>query len=578
MAFDANTKLMFKSGLQTTLDNLTSFVPGTFYLTEDTKRLYVGNKEGKADLLNSIVEFVPSLSKLEEASAAWNTDTLKKAHLNDLFYIQDSNILAVWAFKDGVYKWVQINPDTDTKLTSFESSVTASDNVATISSTVSASNGEAGGTINKAADVKISAGKKDGKNTVNVTASGTDTVVITGDTYSMSAAADGDNAKIALASALGQAGSEVSIVAGDNVTVAVENGGIKISSDKWVPLAKDSVLEVVDGKIGLQLKEGNEGIIIETAEQVGVYVGQGDNQSDKKFVALGGDLGTYTAEQIDAKIRNLNGMTYRSTVGPKNSATVSASFSIDGNNVVENNGTALKVSAGDMFMVVCETDAKGNPIPIDFNGYELITGDLIIACGTEGADGYIESGLAWDHIPSGNDTVIDTTFKFETDSPNHSIVLVSSKGDNNRDVGSIKLQSDGSLVLDSTGSDASNLITTIKHATITTTTPDAAEVKLGNGEKDITVLESITTENGHVTQVNAKKLTLPKYSLSQFESSNASTAKGAAIALSTVFSVNEAPIGEASFTLASESLSLSVTQADADSAPVVSADIVWGSF
>ena len=415
-----NQNIFFKSGFQATLNNLKAqnkIDVGTFYLTEDTNRLYIGKENNKLDLLNSTVNFV-TFEQFNSLQTAWKAEADAGAsHENELYYITDKNILATWLYKTDGYGWNQINPDTDTdtKITDFVSSITAkSANVVEIENTIQATNGLAGGDITKGSTFNI----KGSGSTIKVEVEGTDTIAITGDTYSMAAAADGHNAKINLSSALGQAGSTVGIKAGDNVTLNVSEGNIEISSDKWVPTSSDSTLEVVDGKISLLLKEGNEGPVLESNELY-FTVGAGEGTGVKKNVLINGDLEVYTAEQIDSKLKGLNGMTYRSTVGPYNSSTVTARFYVSNNTVVEANGTAAPVANGDMFYVVCETDSDGNPIPITFQGKELITGDLIIASGTEGDDGVIGADLSWSIVPSGNDTVVDTTFRFEVDAVNH---------------------------------------------------------------------------------------------------------------------------------------------------------------
>ena len=48
-------QLLFKKGLQSDLDKVTSSVNGAFYLTTDTNRLYIGNGSDKPKLLNQTV-------------------------------------------------------------------------------------------------------------------------------------------------------------------------------------------------------------------------------------------------------------------------------------------------------------------------------------------------------------------------------------------------------------------------------------------------------------------------------------------------------------------------------------------
>lgn len=578
-----NQNVFFKSGFQSALNELKAsnkIQVGTFYLTEDTNRLYVGKENNGLSLLNSSVNFI-TLEQFNALQGAWASEPDKGAtHENELYYIIDSNILATWVKKGESYGWNQINPDTDTKITNFISEIAASGtNTVEVSNTVSASNGIAGGDINKSSAFKV---KGIGKTVAVAAEADTDTITVKGDTYSMAATADGSNAKVQLTSALGQATSTVGVKAGDNVTLKVTDGNIEIASDKWVPTQVDSRLEAVDGKLALHLKEGNEGIIIES-DDLYFTVGAGSGTGVTKNIPINGNLGVYTAEQIDAKIRGLNGMTYRSTVGPYNSSTVTASFYINNNTIVESSGTAAPVSNGDMFYVVCETDSNGNPIPISFQGKEVITGDLIIASGTENADGTIGADLAWTVVPSGNDTIIDTTFKFEADAVNHAITLMSSKGSSNKDVGAIDLNAGKDIVLNSTAADLTaggqKLITTISHATVSTTTPTAETVTLTNGEADIPVVESITVDNGHVTQINTKKLTLPTYSLTQFEASNSkTTTEKKVVSLASVLKAGDSVLDSLDVSFASQTLNITYNAGTAAEGPTVNMELVWGTF
>lgn len=107
-------ELMFKRGLQAALNTLITTNQaddGCFYLTEDTHRLYVGQKDSKTGvttpvLLNQTVQVVENLADLPDAPPAAD---------HDFYYVRALNILAVYDSKATTEsKWVQINPDTDT--------------------------------------------------------------------------------------------------------------------------------------------------------------------------------------------------------------------------------------------------------------------------------------------------------------------------------------------------------------------------------------------------------------------------------------------------------------------------------
>ena len=564
--------VFFLSGFQNTLNQKVAageIQVGAFYLTEDTNRLYIGKEAGKLDLLNSAVRFV-SQSEFNSLGTAWKKEADKGAtHLNELVYITDLNILAVWSEKTaGTYDWVQINPDTDTKIKEFVTEVSASNNEATVQSTVTAIDGST-----KAEENYINSFKVAGKGkTIKVESTDAKTISVTGDTYTLSSAADGANkAKVSLSSALGQAGSEFTITAGDNVKVTASGSDIKIDSEKWIP--DNSSVEVADGKIKLTLQNKNgEGPGVVESNELFVYVGN----NTKKLI--GEDLNVYTKDQIESKLRGLNGMTYKGTVGPANTAIVS-SYKISNNAVVNNDGTAIDVSAGDMFLVVCENDAKGNPIPITFNGNSLITGDLIIAVGTEGADGFIGSDLAWNVVPSGNDTIIDTTYAFEANAAEHKISLKSNKDGDVGEIGAIDLDAgnDDIVLTSTTESNNKVLKTKISHKAYSNSlTPVNSNETLSNGQANITVMDGISISNGHVTGITTKTLTLPSYSIN-VEGTDSGTEVKSSVSLSNQFKAGSDVLNTLNTTFESETLDITL-KSSAGQAPVVGFELTWGTF
>ena len=563
--------VFFLSGFQSTLNEKVAageIKAGAFYLTEDTNRLYIGKDSNKLDLLNSTVKFV-SQSEFNSLGASWKGQADKGAtHANELVYITDLNILAVWTEKTaGSYDWVQINPDTHTEIKGIATEVSASNNVATVQSSVSFKDGNTESDDSVVDSFKISGSGK----TVKVESSDADTILITGDTYSLasSATSDGKGAKIALSSALGQAGSEFTISAGENVSVKASGSNIEIASEKWIP--DGSSVEVADGKIKLTLQDSNgEGPgVIESNE---LFVLVGDNT--KKLI--GEDLNVYTKDQVEARLRGMNAMTYRGTVGPANTSVVS-SFKLSNNAVVNSDGVAIDVSSGDMFLVTCEKDDKGNPVPVKFNNYNLVTGDLIIAVGTEDASGHIGADLSWNVVPAGNDTVIDTTYSFEANAADHKIALKSNKDGDVGEIGAIDLNAGADIELSSTTeSDNKVLVTTIKHATIETATPAAESVDVANGQTGISVISGLTIANGHVKSIATKSLNLPSYSIN-LEGADAGNDAKSLVSLTNQFKAGSDILNTLSTSFESETLDITL-KSGAGEAPVVGFELTWGTF
>ena len=105
--------VMFKRGTQNSIakylaTGASQAVDGAFYLTSDTNRLYVGkdidgNGNIKAVPVNQGVITVDSISKLPSKTAIES---------GQFYYATLENVLCVYSGT----QWVQINPDTNTKL------------------------------------------------------------------------------------------------------------------------------------------------------------------------------------------------------------------------------------------------------------------------------------------------------------------------------------------------------------------------------------------------------------------------------------------------------------------------------
>lgn len=101
----------FKRGTSENLEALKTtnrIQEGTFYLTTDTNRLYVGRKDTDnkiiADELNKTIREIDTFESLGAATAT---------NLNQFYYCIGENILAYCRKNGDSYNWVQINPDTN---------------------------------------------------------------------------------------------------------------------------------------------------------------------------------------------------------------------------------------------------------------------------------------------------------------------------------------------------------------------------------------------------------------------------------------------------------------------------------
>ena len=199
----------------------------------------------------------------------------------------------------------------------------------------------------------------------------------------------------------------------------------------------------------------------------------------------------YSADEIDSKIRGLNAMTYKGTVGTN--GTVSAL-------------PTSQVQLGDTYMV--KTAGVGPE-----SGSK--PGDLYIAVGTEDSSGYITSStLSWEHVAAGADK--DTTYTFSVASDG-TISYVTST-DQNTNVTLAKVTADRDLTSDVSGSTI-----TIKHATglVTAGTKgdnSSATSPIAYGGSFVVPTVTVNAQ-GHVTGLTEETITLPasidsKYALS----------------------------------------------------------------
>ena len=107
--------VMFKRGTQADLlqyiNGTKQAVEGSFYLTSDTNRLYIG-KTDPTD--NSKVKAFPVNQGVVTVPAIGNLPTRTSIEAGQFYYVSNDNILCIYNGS----KWVQINPDTNTYIES----------------------------------------------------------------------------------------------------------------------------------------------------------------------------------------------------------------------------------------------------------------------------------------------------------------------------------------------------------------------------------------------------------------------------------------------------------------------------
>ena len=489
----ANTQqVLFKLGSQANLNPLLTStpasqsgaaIPGAFYVTNDSHRLYFGivdpanTANTKAVSLNQGVISVKSIDDLPTITTANRENTA-----GQFYYVTDDNILCVYNGE----KWVHINPNTNTKISTYT--------VATAQGTTNTNSGVVESTI------------KDTDNTVKThswTLIGGKHIQVTAGTKALTIACDVVYS-LMLGSATG-GGAEIKLIEGDNVdsgkfTITGANGiavnvaddNISIDGTAIKTAAENQAISAVDMafdgngalKTTITQKGGNS-----KSDSVTPKITLGNNTTQYTFKNGVANLPVYTKDETDEKLRGIDAVRYKGVV------TEDASSKLP----------TEKVSKGDAWKIGVDN------IPYKSADGTILTntkvGDLLIANGTEGTDGYITSStLYWDYIPSGDD-IEDTLYEGAAvqgadESAAHGLQLVTKQGKSQ--AAQLTIQRDNQWIeVNSSNSTGISNNVTIKHSepgalSKPTATKDTDQAAVAS--KTITFVSGITTDAArHIT-------------------------------------------------------------------------------
>lgn len=546
MADYTGNAVKFKLGTQENLNALKNsqkgWEVGTFYLTKDSSRLYIGQADELA-LLNKSVEIYDNLNALKAKG---------KSYEGDIAYCADENVLAYY---NGT-TWNQINPDDDTILTALVQSVSSVTNGVKI--TTGGTNSDPKKAVT-GADVTITGDKG-----VQVARTDSTALKITGDTYALNVqehSGTTNDIDLVLDSAL-QNDSTVHIKGGDNVTITktADSNGIQIAAkdtklnDISLGLGDNGELQVGASDTGNTnvLKKQKLGYFVD-----GSYYGIG---SDTKQV----DLPVYSKEEVDNLFKKLDGMTYRGTIG-----TSGTTFTMDASFNVLKGGTATEIHIGDMFLVQGGklTYAAGKTAGI---------GDMLIATAKDGkseTNGVLAIGdVEWTYVPAGDDADTDTTYIFKASGTTDSMTITSSNGGGT--VGKIAFTEGDGIVIESTdnGDTSPNqLSVNIKHGTYDTAKTTDNKSLTNGGTFD--VIDSITYNNGHISGINTKTIQTLEYKPGPDNVSKDENANSVTISHTLQAGTSLVSDKTANMVLKSDTLKLTASAGN-----TVTADLVWGSF
>lgn len=512
----ANEKVMFKKGLAKALPQNGSAAIGTFYLTTDTNRLYVGDESKNLQELNQSITVVNSFDELLSKTYYKLNGSIRSGggdvQDGQFYYIsQDQNskgqnshggnILVVAMGEDsnrpGYPNWIQVNPDTFYRLANADeneqiTAVSADTDGVLIETTIYESkvpqlqndaNSEEGA---KGSFSIKGSGSVDVSNNGNIiTVNGTDT------TYTLAADGTGENvAKITLTPAgTNNGGGTVSFEGDGGVTVSRTNNKITISGSNPVVSIEqhfESSGNVV-AEIGI---DGEDPIVSKNEFMPHIKVGN-TNKVTKEFNNGTAELPVYTVAEVDTKIDEAlsaaQAMTYKKTIAKFSDITETPEP-----------GHVYKASAN--FTIADTTQLS------DVNKNEVKIGDLLIA-------EKVGNSIKWAIVPSGDDQFISVAF---SEGDNQFMVQENSTGSVG-DLGGFLLKSDAdnnrakiTFTSQKSTDNDSVLEITAKHGAagtgklVTPATADTASTQ-GTGDLTIPIVTSLKKDDvGHISDIAIK--------------------------------------------------------------------------
>lgn len=350
------TNVGFLRGSQANLNTLmtgkTGIKEGSFYLTNDTNRLYFGKSATELVALNEGVITVAAIADLPSGADLSN-------EIGHFYYATAENILCVYNGS----QWVQINPDTDTQVSSVNTAVVVAENAATATTTLKFSRD---GKDLDAAENKSATLKFVGADLV-LTANGADGIKLTGDTYSIGSSAIAGGVAIDLnrdnaadTTRKGKIGS-VNLKAGNAIKLVRDtNGDITVNATTEVGSVESTTFTV---------SQTGQVATIESAVKDSLST---DPVKDSfKLAADGNDISLSTdTETKTVKIKgshfSLSGETKETdntakiTLKSDLTGSASSDFSIAGgdNVTVTQNGSAISIAAIDTTLDSVAVDAQ----------------------------------------------------------------------------------------------------------------------------------------------------------------------------------------------------------------------------
>ena len=553
----ANTQVLFKLGSQANLNSLltngTTAVPNAFYVTNDTHRIYFGITDATDSSKTRVVPLNQGVITVESAKDLQRIP-------GQFYYIGGSNVLCVWNGSD----WVHINPDTNTYVDGHTITTAAgtATNSVQITSTVEQNNGSD----------KSDSWSLIGGNHIKVTA-GTKALTIACDlVYSLNLSSVTGGAEIKLIEGTATDAGKFTIKGANGIAVSASNGNISVDGTAIKNAADNQAITNVamafdaNGALSTTVtqKGGNS-----KSGSITPKVTLGDNTEEYTFDNGVVNLPVYTKPEVDQKLQTLDAVRYK--------GVVTGSTPLPTTNVSK--GDAWKLGINN----VTYTPAPGQ------TAETTKVGDLLIANGTEGSDGYITSAtLYWDYIPSGDD-IEDTTYegiaiKGTANTGTHGLKLQDSA---KSDVAQLTVQRGNEWInVNSSNSSGKTNNITISHkqpGAISAPTPGTDTDQAAVASKTITFVSGITTDAAqHITgyTLTTSKFTDTNSAVSANTVALSETTADKVVKITNTVTTKTAAGTETSkasaysFVSANDNIKLDANNTD----KTVTFGLVWGSF
>lgn len=576
VVIDAGSNVRFLLGTQEKLNTMMtgkSGANGTFYLTSDTHRLYVGTSDGSVQPVNEGVTTVKNLTALQ---------ALQKPNPGEFYYLTDENILCVY---NGA-SWVQINSDTNTYVSQFSNSVTAAAESGDVDVSTNLVNVNKDGSPNKAYSTKTTFKAGNG---ITLTADKTNKAItiagVTNKAFSAAVASTTKGTVTLTDSAENTTEFNLSSADADLLKISADGeNGLKLTP-KDQKLKGAAITGKADGGFTLTINNHDSSNTIADFNPTISYGSAKTSVAFKNGVAT---LDVYTKAEVDSVFKTANAMTYKGLAGKATGTSLPTGTEFvkwDVSAFVEVGG---RHSIGDTYLFA--EDVTITPTGSQ-TARTINKGTLAIAKSkgnVEDSNGFIPAAnLSWDYVESTTDT--DTTYSLNA--ADKKVTLVQ-HGGSNADAGSITFAAGNDISV--TVTDGKAPIVTYSHATHapnvkpdTAVTQNKASTTSANqfqATTDVTVVSEVTTNNqGHVTEVKTKKITLVDTNVTPatmtYASALSTDAKTVNITpslqLKNAASKEAQPAVSFSNALAMTSDSLSFTGTSGKS---VSINLTWGSF